>query len=153
MTHEGTGYTIYLVKDSLRQSIDTVGKYGHVFDNELCVCTDTSVAFYENRAIGILPIKYYYFNDHKWNLTHLFLPGGDLDYVGLIIIGKKYMSYNHRLITPEKAVSDRKIKIGVGKAGTGVAESLSLMESYEVEFMLSPDKKSYVVSKETLKKK
>ena len=152
LRHTGTRYTIYLVKDSLRQRIDTVGKYGHDLDKELCVCTDTSVVFYKISSLENQSINYYYFYDHKWNLTSPSLPIGDLTYVGLLHTGQEYKSYNHRLITPEKAVSDMKIQKGVGKPGTAVADGLSLIGNYEVEYMLSPDKKRYVVSKEILKK-
>lgn len=152
LTHSGIRYTIYLVKDSLRQRIDTVGKFGHNLDKELCVCTDTSVVFYEISSLGNQSIKHYYFYDHKWNLTFPSLPIGDLTFVGVLHTGKEYKTYKHRLITPEKAVSDMNIQKGVGKTGTAVAEGLSLIGNYEVEFTLSPDKKRYVVSKETLKK-
>lgn len=152
LTH-ATEYTIYLVKDSLQQRIDTVGKYGYFLDNELCVCTDTSVVFYKISPLENQSIRYFYFNDHKWNRTHPYLPENDLRYVGVIITGKEYKSYNHRLITPEKAVSDMKIKKGVEIDMSTRSERLILVGNYEVEFVLSPDKERYVVSKETLKKR
>jgi hypothetical protein len=149
----GMAYTRCLVKDSLRQRIDTVAEYGNFFNNQLCLCTDTSVVFYDTNDLGHPKIRHYYFNGHKWNITFPSLPEGDLTFIGMITPGEKYKSYKHRLITPEKAVSEMTIQIGANNdENNALAEVLNLIGSYEVEFLLSPDKKNFVVSKETLKK-
>lgn len=151
--HIGMAYISCLVKDSLRQRIDTVGKYGNFFNTGLCLCTDTSVVFYDTNELGHPKIRHYYFDGHKWNITFPYLPEGDLTFIGMITPGEKYKSYKHRLITPEKAVSEMTIQIGVNNdENNAQGEVLKLIGSYEVEFLLSPDKKNFVVSRETLKK-
>lgn len=147
LTPGGMAHTVYLVKDSLRQSVDTLGKIGPFFDRELCACTDTSVAFYQSAVMTPPAVNLFYLHDQKWNFNRNFLlPESELAYVGILTKGKQYKKYKHRLITPEKVVSD--LKIYEGKESGG----LNLIGSYAVEFTLSPDKKNYVLSKETLNK-
>ena len=141
-------HTIYLVKDALRQTIDTLGKYGGIFEKEQCICTDTSVVFYVDFDKTIRSINYFYFNGQKWNANwRHHLPSNDLENVGVLIPGRKYKRYTHRMLTPEKVVSNMEI--------LEVSENskLNLVERYELEFTVSADKKQYVKSKETLLKK